>query len=98
MSTCYVTDCRGFGQWQMGLMVWTVGADPAASPGEVIALAFACCETHRLNAPEGPAVLPPAAIALANAGRSAAGLTALDFTSSKIVFREYITNGGEWHR
>lgn len=97
MSSCYVTGCPGFGQWQMGLQVWPTGADKQTDAPETIALGLTCCETHRLDKQDATTILPPAAQSLANASRAAEGHTALDFASARIVFREYLINGGEWH-
>jgi hypothetical protein len=98
MSSCFVTGCTGFGQWQMGVQVGIIGADEATAAPESIALGLSCCEVHRLDPPDPAAFLPATARTLVNNTRIADGLAQLDFDSTRVVFREYLTNGGEWHR
>jgi hypothetical protein len=98
MTRCYVTDCVGAAQWQMGLHVWPVGADINVETPELIAMAFTCCEIHRLNPPAASTLLPEQAQGLVQGYRQNQALPVFDFSKAQVVFRQYITNGGAWHR
>jgi hypothetical protein len=97
MTRCYITDCVGAAQWQVGLHVWPVGADPNDAP-ELIATAFTCCELHRLNPPDASLLLPEQAQGLVQVNREIHNLPVFDFSKAQVVFRQYLTNGGDWHR
>jgi hypothetical protein len=97
MTRCFVTDCVGSGQWQIGIHVWPADADKNTVPPELIATAYMCCEIHRLNPPDVSAVLPEQAQDLVQNSRALHDLPLFDFSKAQVVFRQYLTNGGDWH-
>lgn len=98
MNLCYLGNCPGAAQWQMGLHVWPEGADKDAVEPDLIALAFVCCEQHRLDPPDAATLLPEQAQGIFQLNRAGRDLEPLDFSSANVVFKQYLTNGGEWHR